>query len=87
MRLAIIGSRGFPSTYGGYETLVRQLAPEWVSQGHEVTVYCRRRAQRSRVAFIEGVRCIWTPGLDDSKSWSTLSFGASSTRQRGPEGI
>ena len=22
MRLAIIGSRGFPSTYGGYETLV-----------------------------------------------------------------
>jgi glycosyltransferase involved in cell wall biosynthesis len=77
MRLAIIGSRGFPSTYGGYETLVRNLAPEWVGQGHEVTVYCRRRAERSRVTFVEGVRCIWTPGLD-SKSWSTLSFGCSS---------
>ncbi len=77
MRLAIIGSRGFPSTYGGYETLVRHLAPEWVSQGHEVTVYCRQRAERGRLTSVEGVRCIWTPGLD-SKSWSTLSFGASS---------
>jgi glycosyltransferase involved in cell wall biosynthesis len=77
MRLAIIGSRGFPSTYGGYETLVRQLAPEWVSQGHEVSVYCRQRAERGRITSVEGVRCIWTPGFD-SKSWSTLSFGASS---------
>ena len=78
MRLAIIGSRGFPSTYGGYETLVRHIAPEWVDQGHEVTVYCRQRAApRSRLTSVEGVRCIWTPGLD-SKSLSTLSFGASS---------
>jgi glycosyltransferase involved in cell wall biosynthesis len=77
MKLAIIGSRGFPSTYGGYETLVRHLAPQWVGQGHDVTVYCRQRAQRSPVTFVEGVRCIWTPGLD-SKSWSTLSFGGSS---------
>ncbi len=77
MKLAIIGSRGFPSTYGGYETLVRHIAPEWVGQGHEVTVYCRQRPERSRSTSVEGVRCIWTPGFD-SKSWSTLSFGASS---------
>jgi glycosyltransferase involved in cell wall biosynthesis len=76
MKLAIIGSRGFPSTYGGYETLVRHIAPEWVSQGHEVSVYCRQRAETS-LRYVEGVRCIWTPGLD-SKSLSTLSFGASS---------
>ncbi|MFZ1925289.1 MAG: DUF1972 domain-containing protein [Solirubrobacteraceae bacterium] len=77
MKLAIIGSRGFPSTYGGYETLVRHIAPEWVEQGHEVTVYRRQRSERSRSTSVEGVRCIWTPGFD-SKSWSTLSFGASS---------
>src|SRR6202042_1132730 len=77
MKLAIIGSRGFPSTYGGYETLVRHIAPEWVNQGHEVTVYCRERAERADSKYVEGVRCIWTPGLD-LKSWSTLSFGASS---------
>ena len=74
MKLAILGSRGFPSTYGGYETLVRHLAPAWVRQGHDVTVYCRTRPERS---FIDGVRCKWTPGRE-SKNLSTLSFGASS---------
>jgi glycosyltransferase involved in cell wall biosynthesis len=76
MRLAIIGSRGFPSTYGGYETLVRYLARDWTQRGHDVTVYCRRRNGGSRIWWHEGVRCIWTPGFD-SNSMSTLSFGLS----------
>jgi glycosyltransferase involved in cell wall biosynthesis len=76
MKLAIIGSRGFPSTYGGYETLVRHLAPDWTQRGHDVTVYCRRRCEGRSVWSHEGVRCIWTPGFD-SNSVSTLSFGAS----------
>lgn len=77
MKLAIIGSRGFPSTYGGYETLVRYLARDWVQRGHDVTVYCRTREDSRRVWLNEGVRCIWTPGYD-SKSLSTLSYGATS---------
>lgn len=79
MKLAIIGSRGFPSTYGGYETLVRHLAPTWTREGHEVTVYCRTRPRRChRLSWtVEGVRCRWTPGVE-SKSFSTLSYGASS---------
>jgi glycosyltransferase involved in cell wall biosynthesis len=75
LRIAILGSRGFPSTYGGYETLVRHLARRWVAEGHDVTVYCRSREQTARVWIAEGVRCRWTPGLD-STSLSTLTFGA-----------
>jgi glycosyltransferase involved in cell wall biosynthesis len=75
MNLAILGSRGFPSTYGGYETLVRRLAPYLLEAGHEVTVYCRARDEGGRRTWTtEGVRCIATPGYD-SKSLSTLSFG------------
>jgi glycosyltransferase involved in cell wall biosynthesis len=75
MRIGILGSRGFPSTYGGYETLVRYLARRWVADGHEVTVYCRSRSA-SRVKWTtEGVQCRWTPGID-STSLSTLTFGA-----------
>lgn len=77
MKIAILGSRGFPSTYGGYETLVRYLAPQWVMEGHEVTVYCRTRLDGRRKWCVDGVRCIWTPGRD-TKSLSTLSFGATS---------
>jgi glycosyltransferase involved in cell wall biosynthesis len=77
LNLAIIGSRGFPSTYGGYETLVRHLARDWTAQGHSVTAYCRTRHGRRRVWTNEGVRCIWTPGWD-TNNLSTLSFGATS---------
>ncbi len=78
MKLAILGSRGFPSTYGGYETLVRQLAPYLVQAGHDVTVYCRTRDAGRRTWLTEGVRCIATSGRD-TKSLSTLSFGMTAT--------
>ena len=78
MRFAILGSRGFPSTYGGYETLVRHLAPHLVLAGHDVTVYCRAREGSSRIWMNDQVRCIATPGLE-SKSLPTLTFGLSST--------
>lgn len=75
LRIGILGSRGFPSTYGGYETLVRHLARRWVADGHDVTVYCRSRQESQRSWTTEGVHCRWTPGID-STSLSTLTFGA-----------
>jgi glycosyltransferase involved in cell wall biosynthesis len=78
MKLAILGSRGFPSTYGGYETLVRHLAPHLAGAGHDVTVYCRARDAGRRVWITEDVRCIATPGRE-TKSLSTLTFGMTAT--------
>lgn len=78
LSFAIIGSRGFPSTYGGYETLVRYLARYMVADGHHVTVYCRDKNDGRRVWTDEGVRCIATRGKD-TKQLSTLSFGATSS--------
>jgi glycosyltransferase involved in cell wall biosynthesis len=78
MKLAIVGSRGYPSTYGGYETLVRHLAPYLVRAGHDVSVYCRTREDGARIWFKDDVRCIATPGCD-TKSLSTLSFGLTAT--------
>ena len=78
MRFAILGSRGYPSTYGGYETLVRHLAPHLVGAGHDVTVYCRDRDGGPRSWTADGVHCIAPPGIE-TKSLSTLSFGMTST--------
>jgi glycosyltransferase involved in cell wall biosynthesis len=77
MRIALLGSRGYPSTYGGYETMVRRVAPALADRGHEVTVYCRQRPGRQNVWMDGNVRCVWTPGRE-SKSASTLTFGLSS---------
>lgn len=76
-RIGILGSRGYPSTYGGYETLVRVLAPMWVGRGIDVTVYCRDRSRGRRAWTEDGVHCRWTPGIE-SKSASTLSHGLTS---------
>lgn len=76
-RIAIIGSRGYPSTYGGYETLVRNIAPMWVGQGLDVTVYCRSRSEGRRAWLQDGVHCRWTPGIEN-KSASTITYGMTS---------
>lgn len=42
MKLAILGTRGIPANYGGFETFAEQLATRLAARGHEVTVYGRR---------------------------------------------
>lgn len=77
--LAIIGSRGYPSYYGGFETAVRWLAPYLVDNGWDVTVYGRAGATRDddpRRDYRVARRV--TPGLE-TKSLSTLSYGFTST--------
>jgi len=42
LRIALLGTRGIPANYGGFETCVEELAPRLAALGHDVTVYCRR---------------------------------------------
>ncbi|HVN11257.1 MAG TPA: DUF1972 domain-containing protein, partial [Kineosporiaceae bacterium] len=41
MKIAMIGTRGVPARYGGFETAVEEVGSRLVAKGHEVTVYCR----------------------------------------------
>lgn len=43
MRFAIVGTRGIPAHYGGFETFAEELSTRLVNRGHEVTVYGRER--------------------------------------------
>ena len=43
MRIAILGTRGIPARYGGFETFAEELSKRLVARGHAVTVYCRER--------------------------------------------
>ncbi len=43
MRIAIVGTRGIPASYGGFETFAEELSTRLVERGHRVTVYCRQR--------------------------------------------
>ncbi|HTF47037.1 MAG TPA: glycosyltransferase, partial [Pseudonocardia sp.] len=80
MRIHILGTRGFPSSYGGFETLLRHLAPDLVRRGHQVTVFDREPVQpgNGRVRMIDGVRVYSSLGLNGTTS-STLSHGLTSS--------
>ena len=43
MRLSLLGTRGIPARYGGFETFAEELATRLAARGHQVTVYCRAR--------------------------------------------
>ena len=55
MKIAVLGSRGIPNRYGGFEEMAAQVAPLWVKAGHEVVVYTASD-HPERVEEVEGVR-------------------------------
>lgn len=73
--VAVIGTRGYPSYYGGFETAVRRLAPFLAERGWSVTVYGRKGATRTDDATLDTrVTSKLTVGLE-TVSLSTLSYG------------
>lgn len=73
--VAIIGTRGYPSYYGGFETAVRELAPFLVDQGWDVTVYGRHGSTRDSDPDRDPrVKTQVTRGME-KKSLSTLTYG------------
>lgn len=74
MRLAMIGTRGVPAAYGGFETAVEEIGRRLVDQGHHVTVYGRAVEGGSPKEHL-GMRCVTLPALH-VKSLETLSHTA-----------
>ena len=56
MRIAILGTRGIPANYGGFETFAEHLSTRLAARGHAVTVYCRAHYTSPRELEFQGVR-------------------------------
>jgi glycosyltransferase involved in cell wall biosynthesis len=59
-RIAILGTRGIPARYGGFETFAEELATRLAECGHRVTVYCR---ERHSAPTYRGVSLVYLPTL------------------------
>lgn len=64
MRIAMIGLRGIPATYGGVERAVEELSAQLVERGHEVTVYARSGYSDTDVHEHRGVRVVHLPQVN-----------------------
>ncbi len=67
MNIAIIGSRGYPYVYSGYETFVRELSLRLVRQGIGVTIYCHRNLFPERPRQVDGIRLVYLPTIEKKR--------------------
>ena len=63
MDIAIMGTRGIPAAYGGFETFAQELSCRLVERGHRVWVYCRPHAVGERLDEFHGVRLVHLPSI------------------------
>ncbi len=63
LSIAILGSRGIPPAYGGFETFAWELSRELALRGHAVTVYSYRGRTDETRPLPLGVRRRWVRGL------------------------
>jgi glycosyltransferase involved in cell wall biosynthesis len=75
VRIALLGTRGIPANYGGFETFAEELSTRLVARGHEVTVYCR---QPHTETTYRGVRLRYLPTIRH-KYLDTIAHTAVST--------
>lgn len=70
LTIAMIGTRGVPAAYGGFETAVEEVGRRLVERGHRVCVYTRGSESREREYL--GMRVVHLPALRQ-KQLETLS--------------
>jgi glycosyltransferase involved in cell wall biosynthesis len=75
MRIALLGTRGIPANYGGFETFAEELSVRLVDRGHQVTVYCREKYSGPKY---RGVNVVYLPSIRH-KYFDTLAHTFIST--------
>ena len=75
MRIALLGTRGIPANYGGFETFAEELSTRLAERGHQVTVYCREAHPEP---LYRGVRLQYLPTIRH-KYFDTLAHTSVST--------
>ena len=73
MKIAIVGTRGIPNRYGGFEQFAEKVSSTLVDRGHEVTVYCRRPFTKPDDVYDRRVQRVILPTIHQKHldTWSS----------------
>ncbi|HEY81483.1 MAG TPA: DUF1972 domain-containing protein [Anaerolineae bacterium] len=63
LKIALMGTRGVPASYSGFETCVEQLGSRLVARGHDVTVYARKHHITYDEPAYRGMRLVKLPTI------------------------
>lgn len=56
IKIGIVGTRGIPANYGGFETFAQEVSPELVKKGFIVNVYCDKNGDKDKLDNYKGVK-------------------------------
>ena len=73
MKIAIVGTRGIPNRYGGFEQFAEKVSSRLVDLGHNVSVYCRKPFTTPADVYDTRVRRIILPTIHQKHldTWSS----------------
>jgi len=63
MKISMLGTRGIPASYSGFETAVEAISIRLAGRGHDITVYCRPHMVDYQGDEYQGVRLVYLPTL------------------------
>lgn len=79
LRIAVVGTRGVPSSYSGLERVTESLYTILAARGHEITVYCRPGYIDGAPGSYRGIRLIRIPVIRRKSIETLVHVGASLT--------
>lgn len=73
MKIAIVGTRGIPNRYGGFEQFAEKVSSQLADRGHEVTVYCRKPFTTPGDVYDRRIRRVILPSIHQKHldTWSS----------------
>jgi glycosyltransferase involved in cell wall biosynthesis len=81
MRIAFIGQKGIPATFGGIERHVHEVSTRLAARGHEVVVWCRDNySDRSFGDEFEGVELRYLPTVDTRRLEASIPSALAAAR-------
>lgn len=78
LKISIIGVKGYPYVYGGFETLIKELVERLIHKNVDITVYCHRGLFKERPPVYNNVKLVYVPSIE-LKSFTQLVHSLLST--------
>jgi glycosyltransferase involved in cell wall biosynthesis len=83
LRIAMIGQRGVPATFGGVERHVEELGSRLAARGHEVIVFSRTNYTQERLPSYRGMRLRHLPTVSSKHLDAIVHSGLSTVAAMG----
>ena len=74
IKLAIIGTKGIPANYGGFETCVDETSRILTKRGLDITVYCRNVLFKEKIQDYYGINLKYIGNINTKNFYKKLDF-------------